>query len=231
MTPAGFLPNAPGKAPDIVPASSCGNRRSQRTLESQRTGGPRNLSRSEHLVLLAKDQSYVSGPSWRYCTCSELMLRCCPDVQGQGTDWVFLWGFHCSSSHLVQFYRSPLLIGNLLNKRTVHSYVPMFLLNSQYILKRKDQGATDLRAAVNLERKSCVCLLWGPDGLHPCRMGSRGSFWPHLSIPITAEQVSVAGAVCTRLTKTRNSCHTGLASKPQERLPLAIPGDPADAVN
>lgn len=113
MTPAGFLPSAPGKAPDIVPASSRG-RRSQRPLGSQRTGGPRNLSRSEHFVLLAKDQSYVSGPSWQYCTCSELMLRCCPGIQGQGTARVFLvcvWGgfiallvLFSNSSHLVQFY-------------------------------------------------------------------------------------------------------------------------------
>lgn len=108
-----FSSERPGKAPDIVPASSRG-RRSQRPLGSQRTGGPRNLSRSEHFVLLAKDQSYVSGPSWQYCTCSELMLRCCPGIQGQGTARVFLvcmcGGFiallvlFSNSSHLVQFY-------------------------------------------------------------------------------------------------------------------------------
>lgn len=54
-----------------------------------------------------------------------------------------------NSLHLVQFYRSPLLIGNLMNKRTVHSYVPMFLL----IVNKSCRGKSSvLWACVLLEK-------------------------------------------------------------------------------
>lgn len=117
----------------------CGNRMSQRSPRRWRTGGSKNMSRSEHLVLLVKDQSYMSRPSWECFVCFELMLRWCLDIRVKepakssfGFFFLTPLVLFSNSLHLVQFRLSPFVIGNMLSKRTVHFYVPMFLLVNKH---------------------------------------------------------------------------------------------------